>query len=199
MINKRWKYTILHLIIGEEVEIRRGWSLFLSLLRNFLNLFIMLTVPLQMWDLFLAKKGMYAFYCFKLLYVFIDWSEFVERVDCLIDDFLKSKAHFVSLNWTAGKTNINSLSSLLKMILSSLWKQNQLWIFPFPKFNKPIELKSSHIFDIWRVDPYRNTFLRMDKAINDSQKGVKTVNLFEESLSICLELVKMVRRKYINK
>ena len=202
MIDQRWKNAILILIISEKVEIGRCRSLFLSLLRNFLyffDLFVMLAVPLQMWDFLFAKKGVYTLNGFKLLHVFIDWSEFIERVDCFIDDFLKRKAQFVSLNRTAGKTSINSLSCLIEMVLSSLRKKNQFRIFTFPKLNEPIELESSHIFDIWRIDSDWNSLLRMDKAINDSQKGVQTVYLFEESLSISLELVKMVRREYIDK
>lgn len=159
----------------------------------------MVTVSLQMRDLFLAQKRVYALYSLKLLHVFIDWSEFVERIDGFIDDFLKRKAQFISLNGTASNTNFNSLGSLLKMVLSSLRKQNQLWIFPLPKLNESIELESSHIFDIRRIDPNWDTFLRMNKAINDSQKGVQTVYLFEEGLSICLELIEMVRREYIDK
>ena len=69
---------------------------------------------------------MYTLNGFELLHVFIDWSEFVERVDCLIDDFLKRKAQFVSLNRTAGKAGINSLSYLIEMVLSSLRKEYQL-------------------------------------------------------------------------
>lgn len=71
-------------------------------------------------DLFLAQKRVYALYSLKLLHVFIDWSEFVERVDGFIDDFLKSKAQFISLNRTASNTDFNSLGSLLEMVLSSL-------------------------------------------------------------------------------
>lgn len=95
----------------------------MSLLRDLLNFFdllVMLAMPLQMRDLFLAQKRVYALYSLKLLHVFIYWGEFVERVDGFIDDFLKRKAQFISLNRTAGNSDLNSLSSLIKMVLSSL-------------------------------------------------------------------------------
>ena len=38
----------------------------------------------------------------------------------------------------------------------------------------------------------------MNEAINDSKERVQAVYLFEEGLSIRLELVEMVRGKYVN-